>query len=323
MSARTHEAWEAEEQLLRAAWYYYVDQLTQDEVAKRLFISRATAGRLLERSRQGGMVTFTIGSSHFDAFRVGRKLRETFGLREALVPPALEGEETDPRSVADRLARGGAQYLQNMLEPDQTLAIGWGITVQTTIERLPADQMAKVDTVTLTGGVNAYVTTLRRVRENASGAHTDAVIPAPIVVSSPEMARALQSEPVVGRVLESSKAADHALIGIGAVEEQATLAQTGYVTDSELAEIHRHGAVGDILGLFYDSGGTVIEHRLHDRRIGVGIDDLTKIQNVVGIAGGMHKLSAIQGALRGGWLDVLVTTEDVARALLAGEGVDV
>lgn len=323
MSARTTQAWEAEEQLLRAAWYYYVDQLTQDEVAKRLSISRATAGRLLERSRQTGLVTFTIGSSHFDAFRIGRRLREAFGLREALVPPSLDDESADQQAIAQRLARGGAQYLQNMLEPDQTLAVGWGVTVQATISGLPIDQMAKVSTVTLTGGVNAYMTTLRRVREAANVGHTDAVIPTPIVVSSADLATALQSEDVVSTVLERSKAADHALIGIGAVEETATLAQSGYVTDDELAEMHRRGAVGDVLGLFYDSDGRVIEHPLHERRIGIGIDDLHKIPNVVGIAGGIHKLAAIQGALRGGFLDVLVTTEDVARALLAAENVEI
>jgi lsr operon transcriptional repressor len=298
-----------------------VDQLTQDEVAKKLSISRATAGRLLERSRQNGIVTFTIGSSHFEAFQIGRKLRETFGLTEALVPPALGDETQDAFSVSRRLARGGAQYLQNLLESDQTLAIGWGETVQATMERLPVEQTAKISTVTLTGGVNAYVPTLRRVR-GKSARHTDAVIPAPIVVSSASLAAELQKEGVVQRVLERSRAADHALIGIGAVAEQATLAQKGYVTDDELVEFQKLGAVGDFLGLFYDENGEVLDLPLHTRRIGVGVDDLRRIPNVVGIAGGLHKVPAILGALRGGYLDVLVTTEDVARALLAAEGVE-
>jgi lsr operon transcriptional repressor len=266
-------------------------------------------------------VTFTIGSSHFEAFQIGRKLRETFGLTEALVPPALGDETQDAFSVSRRLARGGAQYLQNLLESDQTLAIGWGETVQATMERLPVEQTAKISTVTLTGGVNAYVPTLRRVR-GKSARHTDAVIPAPIVVSSASLAAELQKEGVVQRVLERSRAADHALIGIGAVAEQATLAQKGYVTDDELVEFQKLGAVGDILGLFYDENGEVLDLPLHTRRIGVGVDDLRRIPNVVGIAGGLHKVPAILGALRGGYLDVLVTTEDVARALLAAEGVE-
>ncbi|MGO3147505.1 MAG: sugar-binding transcriptional regulator [Leucobacter sp.] len=314
--------WETREQLLRAAWYYYVDQLTQDEVAKRLSISRATAGRLLERSRQTGIVTFTLGSSNFDAFQVGRKLRETFNLKEALVPPALEVEPTDPQAISHRLARGGAQYLQNMLETGQTLALGWGETVQATMERLPVEQTEKINTVALTGGVNTYVPTLRRER-TIPGPHFDAAIPAPIVVSSLELASALRSEAVIQNALEHSRSAHHALIGIGALAEQATLAQEGYVTDAELVEFQKLGAVGDILGIFYDANGEVLDLSLHERRIGIGVDELRNIPNVVGIAGGMSKVDAILGALRGEYLDVLVTTEDVARALLAAEGVEV
>lgn len=321
MSGVGNADWETREQLLRAAWYYYVDQLTQDEVAKRLSISRATAGRLLERSRQTGIVTFTLGSSNFDAFQVGRKLRDTFGLSEALVPPALDQEPSDPREIAQRLARGGAQYLQNMLDAGQTLGLGWGETVQATMERLPAEQTEKISTVTLTGGVNTYVPTLRRGR-TTMGEYFDAVIPAPIVVSSPKLAEALRTEEVIQHVLEQCRSAHHALVGIGGLAEQATLAQQGYVTDAELVEFQRLGAVGDVLGIFYDANGNVLDVPLHDRRIGIGIEELRSIPNVVGIAGGMHKVDAILGALRGGYLDVLVTTEDVARALLAAEAVE-
>jgi len=320
---RAGEEWEAEEQLLRVAWYYYVDQLTQDEIAKRLSVSRPSAGRLLERCRQSGIVSFTIGSDHFDAFKVGRKLRETFGLREALVPPALDDAEQDQSDINHRLARGGAQYLQNHLKPGEMLAMGWGETVQATVDLVAVDLMTRVSTVTLTGGVNAYVSTLRRVRGAAAEGCTDAVIPTPIVVSSPTLAEALRQEAGVREVMELSHRSDHALVGIGAVTGQATLAQLGYVNDAELAGIAEAGAVGDILGIFYDEDGRVVDLPIHERRIGIGIDELRAIPNVVGVAGGMKKLAAIRGALRGGYLDVLVTNEEVARALLEAEGVDV
>ncbi|MCK6210854.1 sugar-binding transcriptional regulator [Georgenia sp. EYE_87] len=323
MLKRAGEEWEAEEQLLRVAWYYYVDQLTQDEIAKRLAVSRPSAGRLLERCRQSGIVSFTIGSDHFDAFKVGRKLRETFGLREALVPPALDDAEQDQSGINHRLARGGAQYLQNHLKPGEMLAMGWGETVQATVDLVAVDLMTRVSTVTLTGGVNAYVSTLRRVRGAAAEGCTDAVIPAPIVVSSPTLAEALRQEAGVREVMELSHRSDHALVGIGAVTGQATLAQLGYVNDAELARIAEAGAVGDILGIFYDEDGQVVDLPIHERRIGIGIDELRAIPNVVGVAGGIKKLAAIRGALRGGYLDVLVTNEEVARALLEAEGVDV
>ena len=48
--------WSSEELLLRAAWFYYKDELTQEEIAKRLSVSRASVGRLLERARRVGVL---------------------------------------------------------------------------------------------------------------------------------------------------------------------------------------------------------------------------------------------------------------------------
>jgi Transcriptional regulator, contains sigma factor-related N-terminal domain len=42
--------------LLRTAWYYYKDELTQDEIARRLSMSRASIGRMLDRARKVGLV---------------------------------------------------------------------------------------------------------------------------------------------------------------------------------------------------------------------------------------------------------------------------
>ncbi|GAA4289090.1 sugar-binding transcriptional regulator [Georgenia daeguensis] len=316
MTGQSATEWELEEQLVRAAWYYYVDELTQDEIAKKLSVSRASAGRMLEKARRAGIVTFTINSDYLPVFEVGRRLIEVHGLRDALVIPSV-GDATEKQSVTNqRVARGGAQYLQSQLKPGQTLAMGWGDTVRKTFDLLPTDLMTQVSTVTLTGGVDAYVTALRKVRGVGTDGADDWVIPTPILVSSPEMARALYQEDGVRQVIERARGADHALIGIGALTGFPTLAQFGYAETAELQRFGAAGAVGDVLGLFYDSQGHIVDLPLNDRRIGIGIDELRAIPNVVGVAGGMDKVPAIRGALAGGYLDVLVTSEEVARALL-------
>ena len=87
-----------EELLLRVAWFYYKDELTQDEIAKRLSVSRASVGRMLDRARKVGLVSINLNADHLDAFEVSRQLRRTFGLAEALVVP-------DQRSRGPRPAR--------------------------------------------------------------------------------------------------------------------------------------------------------------------------------------------------------------------------
>ncbi|WP_019147457.1 sugar-binding transcriptional regulator [Timonella senegalensis] len=311
--------WVAEEQLLRVAWYYYVDQLTQDDIAKRMQISRAGAGRLLERCRQAGIVTFTINSDHYEAFQLARLLKEKFGLREALVPPTLEDDLVDQGQINARLGRGAAQYLQSHLKADDVLGMGWGDTVQQTMRCVSSDVASRVSTVSLTGGVGAYVNTLRRVRNASSNAPADHVLPTPIVASSEALASALLKETEVQRVLGLAKTADHAIVGIGGMVGAPTIAQLGYTTEHELDLGREAGAVGDILGVYYDAKGEVVDLPIHKRRIGISLDDLRKIPNVIGVAAGESKIAAIRGALKGGYLDVLVTTEAIARKLIEEE----
>src|SRR5437588_11176209 len=83
----------SEELLLRVAWFYYKDELTQDEIAKRLSVSRASVGRMLDRARKVGLVSINLNADHLNAFEVSRQLRRTFGLAEALVvPDHVDGE---------------------------------------------------------------------------------------------------------------------------------------------------------------------------------------------------------------------------------------
>jgi lsr operon transcriptional repressor len=96
--------------------------------------------------------------------------------------------------------------------------------------------------------------------------------------------------------------------------------EMGYLEAEEVRTLRDHAVVGDILGQFFDAWGRVVRLPIHDRRIGIELADLTQIPKVVGVAGGLHKAEAILGALRGGFLDVLVTNELAALRLLELQG---
>jgi lsr operon transcriptional repressor len=173
--------------------------------------------------------------------------------------------------------------------------------------------------VTLTGGVDGYLQTILSSKGDAAdGDHatTAAVIPAPIHASSKELAAALRAEPTIQQVLQRACEVDMAVVGVGTPSPDATIVQLGYLSEEDLVLLAEHNAVGDILGQFFDATGVVVDIPLHARRIGIELADLKKIPKVVGVAGGVHKAEAILGALRGGFLDVLVTNEIAAIRLL-------
>jgi len=309
-----------EDLLLRVAWFYYKDELTQDEIARRLSVSRASVGRMLDRARKAGLVTINLNADHLNAFEVSRQLRRTFRLAEALVIPDHETEVGDHHGLNARLGRGGAQFMSTHLRPGGTLGVGWGETVSQVIASTSFGAVGPIHMVSLTGGVDAYLPAFLSSKSEGEGAMgemtTATVIPTPIVASTPELAAALKAEPAIQQVLKQACGVDQAIVGVGTPTADATIVEMGYLEAEDVRTLRDHAVVGDILGQFFDASGRVVKLPIHDRRIGIELTDLAQIPKVVGVAGGLHKVDAILGALRGGFLDVLVTNELAALRLL-------
>jgi lsr operon transcriptional repressor len=312
--------WTSEELLLRVAWYYYKDELTQDEIARRLSMSRASVGRLLDRARKVGLVSINLNTEYLDAFELSGELRSAFGLAEALVVPDHEKEPADHHALNARIGLGGAQFISTHLRPGGSLGVGWGETVSRVIAAISFGAVGPVHMVTLTGGVEGYLQTILsskgEVAAESSEITSATVIPSPIMASTPSLASALRAEPTITEVLKQACGVEHALVGVGTPTADATIVHMGYLNADDARGLREHGVVGDILGQFFDADGNVVELPIHDRRIGIELSDLKSIPKVVGVAGGLHKAEAILGALHGRFLDVLVTNELVAIRLL-------
>ena len=75
--------------------------------------------------------------------------------------------------------------------------------------------------------------------------------------------------------------------------------------------------VGEVCTHFYDCNGTAVEPPFRDRIISVMLDDYMKIPVRIGIAGGKEKTEAISAAVKGGYINVLITDLQTAKELLA------
>lgn len=311
--------WSEETSLLRVAWLYYVDGLTQDDVAQRLGISRPSVGRILERARRSGLVSVSLEARWLANFELSIELARAYGLEEALVVPDGAVPYTTQRDVNVRLGMGGAMYLNDNLKPGRVIGVGAGDTVSRVLGRTDLSTVGPLHIISLTGGVDSYmrVMSMSRGEPTASDQLTVSVIPTPIVASTASLAEKLRQEPTVQAVLDSARQVDFAVVGVGAVNESSTLVHLGYLTAQDAVALAKQGLVGDVLGQFFTADGLVPDLPIHDRRIGVNLTDLRAINRVVGVAGGTAKVDALRGALRGGLLDVLITDESAAQRLLA------
>ncbi|WP_040283736.1 sugar-binding transcriptional regulator [Tessaracoccus massiliensis] len=298
--------------VVRAAWLYYEDGLTQAQVAKRLFVSRQTVGRLLEAARQHGIVRIEMDTQYLAAMQLATQLKDASGLSDVIVVPTAEGRLSRERTN-ERVAAALAAYARRHLHPGAVVGVSWGDSVARALVELSEEHIEGVQFVACAGelsGIDEVLTrspgVMRRLR----------TVPAPLLVSSASMAQALAQENAVREVLDLARSAVVTLTGMGSATPGGSAVLAGVTTDDEVAEFAARGAVGDMLGEWYDANGRVVETSWSERRIGVGLDELRGMSNVVGVAGGVEKVAAIRGAVRGGLIDALVTDEPTAQALL-------
>ena len=300
---------------VRAAWLYYIEGLTQEEVAKAMAVSRAKVIRLLAGARDQGIVHIQIAAKGSEQLALERRLVAAFGLSEAVVAPA----PTDPSAVAAVVGHATGAYLADNLSHGMSLGVGWGITLSMSLKALGTKPFERFSVISLMGGM----THSRSINPSAVARRiADAVgaecfqLTAPVFVASEATCNALWAEPGLRDLLERARRVDLAVVSVGDVSEDSTLFREGLLPRSQLASLVAAGAVGEVLCHFLDAKGHVVDHPVSRRVVSVGLDDLRRVPKIVIAAGGRAKVEAIRVVLKATRARVLITDETAARGLL-------
>jgi DNA-binding transcriptional regulator LsrR (DeoR family) len=139
---------------------------------------------------------------------------------------------------------------------------------------------------------------------------------APLLVRDPQTKEAFLREERISEALSAARSVDVALLGIGLADKKGSLWKTGLLREKDYRVFKKHGAVGAICGRFYDINGNPCVTGWDRRVIGLTLEELSRVKHKVGIAIGREKREALLGALRGHFLNVLITDESTAQTLL-------
>jgi len=305
--------------LTKVATLYYKSMLNQQEIAERLGLSRQTIGRYLKRAQEMGIIQIEINSRLEYSADLEYQLEQTFHLAEAIVvTPPLETEE----SVKEALGEAGAGFLQRRVLPNDIVGVAWSSTILQCALHLPQMDARRVMVVQLNGSENrnSYSTSSERIVEQIARAFqgTTEHMSIPMLVDHAEIKRSLLSDSHIAASLELARRSQVALFGVGIPSTHSSLYQAGYLDDALLAQLSAVGAVGEILGRFFDAQGQICLSELNDRTIAVELENLKTKRISAAVAAGEHKVMAILGMIRGGYCNVLITSKDTAKALLSG-----
>ncbi len=311
-----------EDAVLWAAWLYYKEGLTQNEIAREMQISRPTVNAYLADARESGIVEISIAGDRMRSLSIAHQLSHHFGLDDCLVMPGASGE----RSLIDRLGDAGAQALVWHLRPGAGVGIGWGRTMLALANALPDDlDLADMRVVQATGGTTARIPYTPEACATRLAERLQArciPISAPAILSSAQSRDLLLQEPVIAEQMAELGRLDIALFGASSLRQNSTVHSSGFFDNS----LQRHQAYGSavaaLVGRFIDAHGEPLDGPLEPRTIGISLPDLKKVPTRILVAGGFDKVSAILATLRGGYATVLVTDAETAAGILNAEGIE-
>ncbi|MFE4705216.1 sugar-binding transcriptional regulator [Peribacillus simplex] len=298
--------------IVKIAWQYYIEGLTQNEISKSLNLSRMKVIKYLEKARTNNVIQFKINLEELDNLTIQNKIKEKYNLKDIYIVPTSHDNTVDSLTIA------AAQYIEDRITSDTMISIGYGEAVSKTLGHLQISTKYKITFVSLSGGVKFYMPTAIDTRSDyyTNPNYNHYIVPTPLLVSSKDIADHLLEEKPVKKILEMIPYSNITLIGIGALNDRATLVKEGYLNTNDFEILKTKGAVGDLLSQFYDINGHVLDLDFHKKLISTEIDVLKSLNHVVAVAGGLDKKDAIIGALKGGYIDVLITDELVAQSLV-------
>ena len=301
----------------RVAYYYYKEGLTQEEIDKRMKMSRQRVNRIISSCIDLGIVTINIEGLDNSNLELETKLEDKYGLKEV----RIINETADEQKIQELGIEGG-KYLRSILKDNDIIGFSRGRNTSALVDFLPED-VEYPHNITVTQLMGSAIETNENTAVDETVYHFAAKLHAkasrlyaPIILSNEELRDSFIQEPYFEKSYEVIKKCDIAVVGIGTASSQWKHMISLYdIADKEQTEWAKDVA-GEVCTHFYNSEGAAIEPPFRNRIISILLDDYMKIPVRIGVAGGKDKTEAIAAAIKGDYINVLITDLQTARQLM-------
>ena len=298
----------------RAAWMYFVEEMTQSAIADALGVGRVTVVRMLAEAKALGEVRIALSRGDAELGGLEAALCKLYGLSEAFVAP-LSSDSADPTAP---IGAALGDHVSALLRHDMKIGFGWGRTLNSSLEYLTERSIKGLSVVSLVGGVTHFVQDNPAEFPSAFARAFNAdcyLIPSPALVDSPATKRALIERCGLKSVYDFAQALDAVVVSVGSLGSEAAIARFALIGEADRKALREYGGVGEMLCNVFDDEGRIVDHPLNQRVMSVPLETVRAAPIRVLAAGGAHKLAAIAGAIKLLKPTTLVTDAASARRL--------
>jgi DNA-binding transcriptional regulator LsrR (DeoR family) len=304
--------------LVEIARRYYIDEVSQQAIAKEYNLSRPTVSNILKQCREEGIVEIRIRESSAFARGLSDRLRDRFGIKEVVIIPSNE----DAAAVLSRAGAEAAAFASAAIKDGMKGGIAWGTSLFQMVHQMKHLNVVDTEVVQLMGGLGASnpqydgADLARELSKLLNARYYP--LQCPVLVKNTEVKEMLVNENGIHETLQRTGDLDIAFVGLSSNDpDKSALVKAGFLTHEEAEDTLRAGAVGHICGYSYGKMGEMLNFSVNHRIIGIEFDILKRIPERLGIACGAEKADAIKAALSGGLITTLITDESAALRILS------
>jgi DNA-binding transcriptional regulator LsrR (DeoR family) len=301
----------------RAGWLYYIAGNTQDEIARKLGVSRQSAQRLVSLAITEKLIKVRLDHPIGRCLELSEQIKQYFNVDYCEVAPSDIDAPNSTIGVAELAATALERYLVS--QHPVIVGMGTGRMLRAMVEQLTPMDCPQHKVVSLVGNIGpdgsaSVYDVVSRISDRVKAPHYP--MPLPVIATTVHEKNLLLAQKSLRNVTELARQADVTFVGVGTVDEEAALLRDGFVRPDEVRALVRAGAVGEIIGWAFDSDGKLVEGQTNDRVLSVPLEQPAK-SKVIGVAMALARVKAVRGALRGRLINGLITNERMAELLLA------
>ncbi|MBD8511671.1 sugar-binding transcriptional regulator [Photobacterium sp. CAU 1568] len=296
---------------------HYKENRSQAEISKSLDLSPAKVNRIIRQAREEGLVEIILNIPHMGVMELEKQLMARTGLPKAVLCPSYAD---DPVVGFTQIAEVAAEFLQDTLRKNDVICISGGKALATIVEVMKPVKGMKVTVVPATGGVQGTHFTdvnylASALAEKLGGRSMQ--LHAPLFADTQSDRDMLINMRATKEVLEMARHADIALAGIGAVAKgDESYFDLRHWINGEKALVAESQCKGEVFAHLYDQSGSACIPALNNKLVGLSLAEMRQIPVSIGVAAGAEKVMPIAAALRGGFLNTLITDESTAQGVL-------
>lgn len=308
-------------QVIKAAWLYFIEGKSQKDVASILSTSQPSVNRLIAEAQRQNLVTITMERRPAECMELEGELQKRFGLSNCVVVPVTNAVSSRFEDVMPAVSKVAGSVIATMLESQDIsrVGVGFGRTLLGVFQEMRLIDRDDLEAVSITGSLTRELAANRMdsFQHLAPKLRGDIfMLPVPYLARTEQEKETFLAQPSVQQLLKRAREADQYIVGIGSVDTEGHLAENLVLSLEELDALRAEGAIGDLMGCFFDIDGHKGDTAVSRLAVGVSPDEV-RGKPVTAVVCGANKDEATLAVLRSGVLTGLIVDEFLARRVIA------